>query len=460
MKTSPYCSIIVLNYQGEKVIKRCIDSLLEINYPKDKYEIIIVDNNSSDKSKSIIRRLTKRSNNIRTIFLNKNLGFSRGNNNGVKQSRGKYVILLNNDCIVEKDWLKGLVEIAEKDKKIFAVNSRILLFPKFFTFKIKNNFSEINFEEAFLFKSKLYDYTKDKKIKCKILNFPNFSEIEVPFDPERDKEIFLTMVINLAYENKSLIPKLKMGINSQLNKQNFKIISCYKRKQKLFFKIKRNIKTVTNFYDKIQNAGIVVFDNGGGRDIGAVVRYYQQDYEIDKGQHDNISDIYAACGAASLFRKDVWEKLGGLDERFFMYYEDVDISERARLLGYKIKYSPKAVIRHIHALSSKEWSPFFIYHSEKGRLLHMFFNFPSSIVFSEFLHFAFVSFLRIIKGFKKPKEFLKEVQYFKIVLYFVFNFFSLIRARYIRFKYIEKNASADNYKQIISGCWYFKENRK
>ena len=67
--------------------------------------------------------------------------------------------------------------------------------------------------------------------------------------------------------------------------------------------------------------------------------------------------------------KEDFEQCGGFDERFFMYYEDTDLSYRIKKLGKKIMYCPTSVVRHIHTGSSTEWSPFFVYHVYRNKLL-------------------------------------------------------------------------------------------
>jgi len=129
----PFCSIIVLNYQGEKIIQKTLDSLLQIDYPKDKYEVIIMDNGSTDKSAEILTKYQISNNKLQIkskfqiINLPKNIGFSRGNNVGIQKAKGTDIVLLNNDCVVDKNWLKELVAVAEKDETIFAVNPKVYL---------------------------------------------------------------------------------------------------------------------------------------------------------------------------------------------------------------------------------------------------------------------------------------------------------------------------------------------
>jgi GT2 family glycosyltransferase len=63
------------------------------------------------------------------------------------------------------------------------------------------------------------------------------------------------------------------------------------------------------------------------------------------------------------------DDVGFLDERLFMYYEDLDLCWRAQRRGWRFVYEPKAVVRHVHCGSSGEWSPFFCFHVERNRVL-------------------------------------------------------------------------------------------
>lgn len=340
-------SIVILNYNGEPFIAKTLQSISSLDYPIDKYEIIIVDNASTDKSREIInsfchpefisgsesKQMLKQvqydkiidnqrivipakagiQTKITTIFLPKNIGFSGGNNVGIKVAEGKYIALLNNDCTVDKNWLKELVGVAEKDEKIFAVNSKIYL----------------------------------------------------------------------------------------------------------------------GNTNKIQNAGIRIFPNGYAQDIGAVPKNNIQYYEEDHGQYNKEREIDAACGAAALYRKSILEKIGPLDESFFLYYEDVEISERAKKQGYRLVYAPGAVVHHLHAVSSGEWSPFFIYHSEKGRLLHMFLHFPLCVFLREYIIFSIKAKLRfLVRLFTYPSSTQTNWQYVKVKYYFLFNFPILFWKKY------------------------------
>lgn len=128
-------SIIVLNYNGKKFLEDCLLSLEKLNYPKNKYEIILADNNSSDGSVEYAR---KRFPQIKIIENNVNLGFSAGNNSAFKKINTDYVITLNNDTRVTGEWLIKLVEEAIKDPGIGMVSGKTLFMNKPDTVQVKS----------------------------------------------------------------------------------------------------------------------------------------------------------------------------------------------------------------------------------------------------------------------------------------------------------------------------------
>ncbi|MGG4405951.1 glycosyltransferase family 2 protein [Geobacillus stearothermophilus] len=124
MKSFPLVYVILLNYNGYKDTIECIESLEKVTYPNMK--IVIVDNNSTDGSEQIIKEKFPQHTFIQT---GDNLGFAGGNNVGINyalEQGADYVCLLNNDTVVEKDFLDKLVETAEKDETIGIVGGTIL----------------------------------------------------------------------------------------------------------------------------------------------------------------------------------------------------------------------------------------------------------------------------------------------------------------------------------------------
>ncbi len=112
MNKAPLVSIIIVNWNGGEVFKECLQSLNKIKYKN--WELIVVDNGSTDGTKKFA-----------TIKNKQNLGFAEGNNLGFEKAKGEYILLLNNDTTVEKDFLNKLVVRMERDKKIGLIQPKI-----------------------------------------------------------------------------------------------------------------------------------------------------------------------------------------------------------------------------------------------------------------------------------------------------------------------------------------------
>lgn len=120
----PKVSIIILNWNGLKDTIECLESLKKITYPN--YEVIVVDNGSEGDDTDVLEEEYK--DYIKIIRNKENLGFTGGNNVGIRQAiedKSEYVLLLNNDTIVEPNFLDELVKTASQDKKIAIVGSVI-----------------------------------------------------------------------------------------------------------------------------------------------------------------------------------------------------------------------------------------------------------------------------------------------------------------------------------------------
>jgi MoaA/NifB/PqqE/SkfB family radical SAM enzyme/GT2 family glycosyltransferase len=118
----PLVSIVTVNYNGKQFLNDCFKSLLNLNYPKKKIEIFMVDNNSTDGSLEYVRKKFPPV----KILINDENNYAKANNLGIKAAKGKYVALINNDVKVDKHWLTALVKAAENDASIGAVGSKIL----------------------------------------------------------------------------------------------------------------------------------------------------------------------------------------------------------------------------------------------------------------------------------------------------------------------------------------------
>ena len=103
---------------------------------------------------------------------------------------------------------------------------------------------------------------------------------------------------------------------------------------------------------KNEELGRVFWYAGGKMDWNNVIGHHRGVDEIDIGQYDKIEETDFASGCCMLLKKDVFEKVGMLDGKYFLYYEDSDLSMRLKKAGYKIVYVPRAVVWHKNAGSA------------------------------------------------------------------------------------------------------------
>lgn len=120
----PWVSIIIVTYNSQKYISDCLKTVFKTDYKH--YEVIVVDNKSSDSSIKIVSEFK----NVRLVISDKNLGYAGGNNLGAKYAKGKYLIVLNPDTQVSKNWLQPLVDIIKTKSDIAICQPKIMLLAK------------------------------------------------------------------------------------------------------------------------------------------------------------------------------------------------------------------------------------------------------------------------------------------------------------------------------------------
>jgi GT2 family glycosyltransferase len=91
-------------------------------------------------------------------------------------------------------------------------------------------------------------------------------------------------------------------------------------------------------------------------------------------------EVFAPCAAAALYRREAFEEVGGFDEQYFCYFEDVDLGFRLRLRGYRCLYVHAAVVRHVSSASSGYRSDFAVYHGERNAVWTFVKNMPGPLL--------------------------------------------------------------------------------
>ncbi len=222
----PLISVIVLNYNGRRWLGGCLDALArQSDVPP--FEVVVVDNASTDRSAETVREYATRPagpdaafEELRLVESAANLGFAAGNNLGARAARGELLAFLNNDTEPEAAWL-GALHRALVERPAFALATSRLVF----------------------------------------LDDPGM----------------------------------------------------------------------------VDSAGDGYLRAGGA---------FKHGYGAPAALALESREVFGACGGAFLIRRALYESLGGFDERFFMVYEDVDLSYRARLMGHRCWYAADAVVRH------------------------------------------------------------------------------------------------------------------
>lgn len=278
-------SIIIVNYNVKHFVEQCLHSVL--NASKNILsEVIVVDNNSVDGSAQLIRNKFPQ---IHFIENKENVGFSKANNQAIRISKGKYILLLNPDTIVEEDTFTKVIQFMESHPDAGGLGVKMI----------------------------------------------------------DGKGTFL--------------PESKRGLPTPW-------VAFYK-----MFGISK------------------LFPNS--KKFGK--------YHLSYLNENEIHEIEVLAGAFMLLRKTTLDKIGLLDETFFMYGEDIDLSYRITLGGYKNYYFPETTIIHYKGESTKKGSLNYVkvFYNAMIIFARKHFSGGNATVFSVLVHLAiyFRAFLSIVK---------------------------------------------------------------
>jgi GT2 family glycosyltransferase len=151
------------------------------------------------------------------------------------------------------------------------------------------------------------------------------------------------------------------------------------------------LESLVNYLDKHSEAGIATCKllNADGSHIDSTGDYYTNwglPYprgrgETDITKYDSETEIFGASGGASLYRVSMLQEIGLFDEAFFAYYEDVDLSFRAQLTGWKVAYVPDSIVHHETSTTGRKIKGFFAYQTMKNLPLILYKNVPRRFLF-------------------------------------------------------------------------------
>jgi len=365
--TSPLVSVVTVNFNGERYLRGLLSSLARQTYPR--MEILLVDNGSTDGSIPLVEREFP---DVRVVHAGRNLGFAGGNNLGIREARGAYVALINNDTLPDADWLLHLVETAQTSGRIGAVGSKILFARPFLPLGLEvapaadGTGGKPGAPRVFVSeRSGVQDCSYGKRGFASGFSSPERRDSETGCWSDGHSVLYLPaeslsrpgdIVLRVHGEQAGPPCRLKASIGG-LAIGEVEVASGW-LDWRLFVDpgIARR-----NGFDLINNAASFLEPDGTAGDRGI--------FEPDRGQFDAIEEVTSLCGCSMLLSRAAIEETGAFDEDFFMYFEDTELSWRLRKAEYRLVYQPESVVRHFHASTSVEWSPLFNFLVARNRIL-------------------------------------------------------------------------------------------
>lgn len=359
-------TVVTVNFNGKKYLPALFDSLKSQTYRSLK--VVMVDNGSNDGSADFVRREYPWVTVVRNA---RNVGFAEGNNIGLRHCMGEFVVLVNNDMVVDRDWLSNLVSTAVA-KGADVVGPKILFYKPFLSFRFETStFDPGNGDTRRLgvrlvtdmrFESSGYDkilfgdnvYGEETASDGKYRWISDGGIVRIPYDPKSGVH---KLIFRVAAPEGKDVHALRLFLGDGTSVFDSNITDTFQEYEVRISEadVRRNGRFVVN------NASSEYSETTGyGRDVGMG--------EDDCGQYDDPNFVQALCGGCMLIRTEILGDAGVFDRYFFAYYEDTDFCWRMNTAARKLYYEPKSIVYHVHTGTSKEWSPFFYYHTDRNRL--------------------------------------------------------------------------------------------
>lgn len=138
--------------------------------------------------------------------------------------------------------------------------------------------------------------------------------------------------------------------------------------------------TAAAFASQIRLASAPEYLDGAGDSYHVSGRAWRNGHGALAANWPTIDNVFAPCAAAALYRREAFDEVGGFDEDYFCYFEDVDLGFRLRLRGYRSIYVHSAIVRHVSSASSGYRSDFAVYHGERNAVWTFVKNMPSPLL--------------------------------------------------------------------------------
>lgn len=420
-KRHPFVSILIVNYNGRHLLHDCLTSVFASSYPSKYFEVILYDNDSQDGSVEFVKKYFSQ---VKVLAGDNNIGFAAGNNEAYREAKGEYIVLLNNDTVVDKNWLEMLVIAAKKEKNVGIVNSKLLFSIPFVELTLQSEISLMsdvyglddysplgliieNIEGTSEMSTELVHYSSGVYDINSKGNYPSrwtngSAKIMLPYIVGENNTF--SIILHGQPHTAESVTKFAIYIGGTLHLTD----EIQSKKVKEITITLNDLNTKNSFIWLVQNAGNVVFKNGQSRDRGAVVKMststISEFYDFNSDYYDRNVSLTAACAASILIKREAISDSGMLfDANYFMYYEDIDLSLRIKRMGWIIRFEPGSIVYHKHKASTKKQGDiFFSSMVAKNHLLLLIKHFPYRIWMAKLFNFSLkmISIVLIMKLFK------------------------------------------------------------
>jgi GT2 family glycosyltransferase len=370
---SPAIRVVVINYDGGAMTLDCLRSLQITDYPRERLEIVLVDNGSLD---DVAARVTRDFPDVRLLEPLANLGFAGGCNLGIRApGRFDHVALVNNDATVDPGWLLPLVAELDRYPDVGAACPKLLIDGRFQEIAVevpgagrlgadprtlgvrvtgarfdgRRDDTRLALDEGF--------YLPERPVRASGEEMAIWSSARGAIRIRVVDGAVRRVALRLVSPQRHAV-RLSSGATT---------VDCEPSPTGTWVEIAVD----SAVYDVVNNVGSNLYRDAFAGDRGFL--------ELDRGQYDAPAEVFAWCGGAVLLRGSYLREVGLFDERLFLYYEDTDLAWRGRLAGWCYRYVPASLVHHRHAQSSVVGSPTFRYFTERNRVLVALKNAPTTV---------------------------------------------------------------------------------
>jgi GT2 family glycosyltransferase len=360
--STPLVRAVVLNYNGGELTVECVRRLRATEWTIGRFEVVLVDNASSDDVVTTVRAEWP---DVRIVESSRNLGFAGGNNLALRDLDGvEAVALVNSDVLVEPGWLAPLARTLQHNATVGAACPKILFASQFREIELRSGTHRPGRGDG----RRLGVRVSGARVAGEDV-WNDIQLVEGFWGPEHGAEAepeyqWTSGRSVLRVPTSTSTPADECELRLAADRQTRLTVLSGRNETELHVgrePVWRTVPLAGRPFDVINNVGTVPTGDGYFADRGFLER--------DHGQYATPESVFAWSGGAVLLAAPYLADVGLFDEDLFLYYEDVDLSWRGRERGWRYRYAPDSVVRHVHSASTTAGSPQFDYYNERNRLL-------------------------------------------------------------------------------------------